>query len=117
MMSVISPIGNVILKSMGVNFFGQESIGSAQIRGNGTLILHENALYFKRWAPKKEFIIPISKIEAIETPRSHLGKHITRPLLKVVFINESGQYDSIAWWVRKLDKWILALEGLIQRQG
>ena len=55
------------------NFFGQESLGLGQIRGNGVLILTEKELYFEMWSPKK-LHIPINSIQRIGTPTSHLTK-------------------------------------------
>lgn len=81
------------------NFFGQESLGMGQIRGNGTLVITDENLYFQLWLPKREFWIPLNSITAIEMPRSHLGKSKLRPLLKVVFQNEQDQRDSMAWLV------------------
>ena len=37
------------------NFFGQESLGLGQIRGNGVLVLTEKELYFEMWHPKKYY--------------------------------------------------------------
>jgi len=96
-------VKDIILKSRGANFFGQESKDIAQMRGNGNLILYESFLFFKQWLTKKIITVPIENIKAIETPRSHLKKTASRPLLKLIYVNESGQLDSIAWLVNKLD--------------
>ncbi|MCK4953145.1 hypothetical protein KAS14_05120 [Candidatus Bathyarchaeota archaeon] len=37
------------------NFFGQESLGLGQVRGNGVLVLTEKELYFEMWSPKKYY--------------------------------------------------------------
>jgi hypothetical protein len=78
------------------NYFGQESLGMGQARGNGVLVLAEGELYFQMWAPKKEISIKFSDITGVETPKSHLGKTKGRKLLKVLFKNEQGQADSAA---------------------
>jgi len=100
----------IILKSKGANFFGQESKGVAQIRGNGTLILYETFLYFKQFITKKEILIPIKNIKTIEITKSHLKKTKFRPLLKVIYTNDMGKEDSVAWLVNKLDLWVSTLE-------
>jgi len=87
----------------GANFFGQESRGVTQMRGNGTLVLTDSELYFELLLPRREFHIPLASIQAIETATSHLGKTIGRPLLKVVFRNEAGQTDSIVWYVSDVE--------------
>ncbi len=103
----------ILLKSRGANFFGQESKGVSQMRGNGNLFLYENELFFKQWVPKKNISIPIDKIHSVEVIKSHLLKTKAVPLLKVIFENEKSQNDSIAWFVRKLDKWISTINSLL----
>ena len=84
------------------NFFGQESLGYAQLRGNGVLVITEDELYFEMWYPKKEFHIPLSSILSIETPKSYLGRTRFHPLLKVIFQNERGEKDSMACLVKNV---------------
>jgi hypothetical protein len=86
----------------GALFFGQESRGAMQMRGNGTLILTDDELLFKQWVVNKEFRIPLKAVQLIETPRSFLGKTQGVELLKVSYLNESGALDAIAWRVRDL---------------
>lgn len=102
------PNARLIIPS--ANFFGQESLGGMQGRGNGTLALTDNELYFERWVLRKEYHIPLSAIQSVETTMSHLGKSIFRPLLKVVYINEMGNTDSIAWYVPDVEGVKRALE-------
>lgn len=83
----------------GVNFYGQESKGKMQMRGNGTLVLTEEELYFEQLVPRREYRIPLSAVQGVETPSSFLGKTNFRPLLKVVFKNEGGQTDAMGWIV------------------
>ena len=92
------------------NFYGQESQGVMQLRGNGTLVLTDSELYFGMWLPQREFHIPISAIEKVETPTSFLGKTNFRPLVKVVYRNEAGQTDAMAWLVQNVE----GLKGAIE---
>lgn len=87
------------------NFFGQESLGSWKIRGNGVLLLTKNELFFEMWKPRKQIAIPIDSISQIENPRSFLGKSVFKPLLKVIFENKDAKIDSIAWYVKNLNEW------------
>jgi hypothetical protein len=87
----------------GASFFGQQSRGVTQARGNGTLVLTGDKLVFELWLPRREFEIPLSSISAIETPTSFLGKSRFTPLLKVAYQNESGQSDAMAWQVPDLE--------------
>jgi hypothetical protein len=102
------PNAKVIIRS--ANFFGQESRGVMQLRGNGTLALTDTELFFEQWIPRREFRIPLSAIQAIEMPASFLGKTNFRPLLKVVFKDEAGNTDSMAWLVPNVEGLKRALE-------
>lgn len=88
------------------SFFGQESRGATQMRGNGTLILTDTDLIFEMWVPNTEFRIPLQSIQAIENPTSFLGKSRFAPLLKVKYVDQQGQTDSMAWQVRDLTGWM-----------
>lgn len=88
------------------SFFGQESRGAAQMRGNGTLILTDTTLIFEMWMPNRTFTIPLQSIQTIENPTSFLGKTRFTPLLKVVYRNDQGATDSMAWQVVDLNGWM-----------
>ena len=91
-----------------MNFFGKESLGLRQIRGIGNLFLlggPENVLFFEMWKPKREIFIPIRKITGCEITKWHLKKTKGKPLLKILFTNEKGNADSVAWLLSNLDEW------------
>lgn len=88
------------------NFFGQESRGAAQLRGNGTLILTDSDLIFEMWMSNQAFRIPLRRIQALENPSSFLGKSRFTPLLKVVYTTEQGTTDAMAWQVADLSGWM-----------
>lgn len=92
------------------NFFGRQSLGVAQIRGNGVLVLSEEVLYFKMWALDKELSIPLASITGVETPKIFLGRTKMRPLLKVNFKNKDGNDDAAAWLLKNLPHWQSAIE-------
>lgn len=95
---------NILFTDKSANFFGQESKGYKQIRGNGVLVITDDSLMFFMLLPRKEIIIELSKIESIESPASFLGKSVLKPLLKVDFTNENGEKDSAAWYLRNLEE-------------
>jgi len=101
---------DIIISLNSANFFGQQSLKSLQIRGNGVLILTPEELYFEMWHPQKVLEIPISSIVKVENTRSFLHKTVFSKLLKVIFRNETGEEDAAAWWVNSLNKWIEELE-------
>jgi hypothetical protein len=96
------------------NFFGIESHGIMQIRGNGILLLTDTDLVFGLFRPARDFVIPLAKIEKIELAESHLTKTMFQPLLKVYFTNEEGHMDSMALWVVNPAEWKDLLEKSIK---
>ena len=66
-------------------------------------------------AGKFTYTIPVTHIRDIETPRSFKGRSILKPLLKVVFDDENGREDSLAWYVPELPRWVEALNALKQQ--
>ena len=87
------------------NFFGVESRGAGQIRGNGCLAATEDEVLFLMWLPRRQLRIPRDRITLIERTGSHLGKTVGRPLLLVRFTRDDGHADSAAWLVRDLAMW------------
>lgn len=79
------------------NFFGVESLGRTQVRGNGILTVTGEGVHFLMWVPRREFWVPAEKITGVETARAHLGKTMGRDLVKLTYINPDGAADSGAW--------------------
>jgi hypothetical protein len=104
---------DIIISQNNANFFGQQSLKSFQIRGNGVLVLTTKELYFEMWHPKKTLQIPRTSILKIEITKSFLHKSVFRKLLKVIFQNNDGEEDAAAWWVTSLDNGIEKLERVI----
>jgi len=100
----------------GANFFGVESEGWGQVRGNGVLLLADSELYFEMWVPSKKLSIPFSALRGAEVTMSHLAKTKARPLLKVHYLNAAGAEDSAAWLVNHLPQWTSAIEKIISLQ-
>jgi len=91
------------------NYFGRESLGMGQVRGNGGLVLTHDTLWFMLAVPRREVTIPLNRIEAVEVRRKHLGKRIGRDLVYVRWSTDEGP-DAAAWCVRDPAAWITALE-------
>lgn len=83
-------------------FFGQQSRGAAQARGNGTLVRTDSELVFKQWVVNREFRIHYRDILSVESPRSFLGKSQGVRLLCVRYQDAAGQVDAMAWRVKHL---------------
>jgi hypothetical protein len=93
-----------MLSDDSANYFGRDSRGWRQIRGNGCLALGVDKLVFAMWFPRRDLVIERSEITSVTTVDSHLGKRVGRPLLHVSF----GK-DAAAWWVHDLDRWLASL--------
>jgi hypothetical protein len=106
---------NLLLGPQVANNFGQQSKGKTQVRGLGLLFLTTEEIYFGQFIPKKEFQILIDHIFAVNTPKWHLGKTKSTPLLKIEFTNNEGESDSIAWQVKDLDLWVKTILNLINK--
>jgi hypothetical protein len=94
-----------VLVDDAANFFGRESRGVLQLRGNGCLALSDDTLAFAMWFPRRTLVVPRASITAVEATDSHLGKRIGRPLLRIRFTGPDGEPDAAAWYVRDLPRW------------
>ncbi|MFH5207983.1 hypothetical protein [Antrihabitans spumae] len=90
------------------NFFGLESKGGAQVRGNGALVLTRTMVWFSRAGGSVPLELPITAIRGADSVKSHAGKSVGRSLLRVSFETDRG-FDSAAWFVRDIDGWIAAI--------
>lgn len=108
-----SSIIESVIYSSKANFFGITSLGTAQIRGNGRLILTQSELYFTQALTKKIVRIPVKNITSIDTTQtSHLGKTKMQPLLTVHFRRKDGSEDSVAWLVANPTEWKQQIEAV-----
>lgn len=91
------------------NFFGEQSRGPAQLRGNGGLVLTDDHLVFHMLVPDRTITIPLEDVREVSPVRSHLGKTVRRDLLHVRYAVPDGT-DAIAWFVRDPETWRRTLE-------
>jgi len=96
---------NIILTDKNVLFIAQESDGLSHFRGMGYLILSDDELYFKRQLGGKTIAIPIQSILRVEKVERLAGQSPGKLMLGIFFKTDSGQEDSIAFMVKKLDQW------------
>jgi hypothetical protein len=100
----------IILQHNFAHFYGLQSIGHFQIRGNGILVMTTNELYFLLALPRRELKIPINSILSVSNPRSHLGKSNLCKLLRVDF-SSGGKKDAVAWMIgRDFEVWTKVIE-------
>ena len=94
------------------NFFGVQSKGGKQLRGNGALVLTRDRLCFIRGVPQSVYSIPTKTITQVSLPKSFNGKTVFSKLLCVHHSVEGGK-DAMAWSVKGPNKWKEAIETLI----
>jgi hypothetical protein len=109
----IPDAAQILLQDTGANFFGLQSLGAMQIRGNGGLALTASGLYFCMLVPRRNLEIPLCSIEQASLVRSHCGKTVFRDLLNVTYRTVQGGtqiVESAAWSVRDAAGWQVAIE-------
>jgi hypothetical protein len=99
----------VLRKDPMANFFGLESKGGKQVRGNGALVLTEDEVWFRRIGAGEPLRIPRAAITGTSVVRSHAGKTVGRPLVRVDFDGPGGA-DSAAWFVADATAWAESLD-------
>lgn len=98
--------GEIPLREGRVRSLGEESRGVTQVRGSGHLAVTEDAIVFAMAAPARTLRIPRDRVTGVEEARSHLGKWVGRPVLRVDFLRDDGQPDAVAFDVgRDRDAW------------
>ncbi|MBN1435267.1 hypothetical protein JW921_10940 [Candidatus Fermentibacterales bacterium] len=100
----------IVMVSPGASFFGLESRGMGQVRGNGVLLLTSGQLCFEMLLPRRVFTIPLETVTGVQIVKSHLGKSRACPLLKVSFAGPAGP-DSAAWALGNPEEWVGAISG------
>ena len=104
----------IFLTDKYANFFGQNSKGMGQNRGNGILIFTDKGIFFEMWFPKKSMHIPLASIIKADKVTTFLGKTKSKPLLKIQFYNDKGMMDSAAWLVKDPDKWVFRINKVVK---
>ncbi|MDY6796528.1 MAG: hypothetical protein SWK76_14810 [Actinomycetota bacterium] len=97
------------------NFFGVESAGYGQARGNGVMALAQRGIYFRMLIPRKHLFIPLASVREISHPRWFKGRSKARELLRVDFTGQAGERDAAAWLVPHREWWKEAILSL--REG
>ncbi len=102
----------ILRSETSANFFGLESRGRGQIRGNGVLALTREELWFSQFITGKEIRISLVEIQAVSLVNSHLGKRVFgHQLVKVEFQTATAtEVDAAAWLVGDPSSWKAAIE-------
>ncbi|MBO9999199.1 MAG: hypothetical protein J7641_09365 [Cyanobacteria bacterium SID2] len=104
----------IVRSDVKANFFGLQSRGNFQIRGNGVLVLTREELWFSRLVKREDISIPLNTIEQVDLVNSHLGKRILgRQLLYVQFASSDGT-DAGAWLVNNPQQWQQDISSIVR---
>lgn len=103
----------VLFSDYSANFFGRQSNGMKQIKGNGILLVTDQEVYFSLLMPRREITIPVKEIIAVKSETSFLGKSKFKPLLIVQFNGSDGNLDAVAWLIHDLSACISEIQKLI----
>ncbi len=99
----------VLRKAPMANYFGLESEGGKQVRGNGALVATPDELWFQRVGASEPLRVPRHTITATSVVRSHAGKSVGRALVRVDFEGREGP-DAAAWYVPDAEAWAAELQ-------
>ena len=80
-------------------------------------MLTADELRFEQLVPRRESLIPLADVAAVETKRWWLGKSVGSKLLCVRWRSPDGSEDAMAWAVRDLDAWLAAIAAERDRAG
>jgi hypothetical protein len=104
--------GNENLRAMsfGVNYFGQATEPGKPRRSSGFLLLISDSLFYRSRVKKIELQIPGSRIARVYHEKSHKGVNLHQSLVKIDFINDNNERDTVAFKVPYPPQWINAIE-------
>jgi hypothetical protein len=88
----------------------QESRGYRQSRGNGTLILTDEELFYAIALPKRTFIIPLDTVTGLERVRRMGGQGRVRKFLKIGFDGHDTSPDALGIMLNDIDAWERAID-------
>ncbi len=96
------------------NFFGEQSRGPAQMRGNGGLVLLDDCLVFHMLVTDRTITIPLEDVRAVLAGPVAPGEGggagpAARP------VRRSDGTDAIAWFVREPEAWRARARGTVAR--
>jgi hypothetical protein len=111
--------GNQNLRAMsfGVNYFGQATEPGKPRRSSGFLLLLPDSLFYRSRVKKIELQIPGSRIARVYHEKSHKGVDLHQSLVKIDFLNDENEKDTVAFKVPYPPQWINAIEnGLLKNR-
>ncbi|WP_028865650.1 hypothetical protein [Psychromonas aquimarina] len=104
---LIMPVEHIMFRAV-------ESSGYSQTSGMGYIALTENYLYFELVLLDLVITVPAAKLRGAEFVRRLKGVSPLKKMLRIIFINENGEEDSIAINVKEMEHWKNAVSGICE---
>ncbi|OUS27387.1 hypothetical protein A9Q99_15435 [Gammaproteobacteria bacterium 45_16_T64] len=95
----------VIISPEHIMFRAVESSGYSQTSGMGYIALTESFLYFELVLLDLVITVPTNRLLDAEFVSRLKGVSPGRKMLRIVYINENGDHDSIAINVKEMEQW------------
>ncbi|WDE01684.1 hypothetical protein [Thalassomonas actiniarum] len=105
---VIMPTEHIMLRAL-------ESSGYSQASGMGYIALTEDFLYFELILLDLVIAVPTARLQGVEFVRRLKGVSPVRKMLRIMFINENGEDDSIAVNVKEMEHWKNAISDICKK--
>jgi len=107
----------ILAMSFGVNFFGKVSDSGNPRRSSGFLLLLSDRLFYRSRMNKIELEIPGNRISRIYHDRNHKGIDLHQSVVKIDFLNDQNQKDTVAFKVPYPPQWMQAIENALLKKG
>jgi hypothetical protein len=103
----------VIAQSFGVNYFGKVTQPGTPRRQSGFLLLLPDRLFFRSRKANVDLEIAVPSIKRVYHGTSHKGVDLHRSVIKVDFLTDQGQKDTVAFAVPYPPQWIQVIKNTI----
>ena len=100
----------VLAMSFGVNYFGRASEPGKPRSSSGFLLLLPDQLFYRSRSTRLELSIPGENIAHVYPDNSLKGFNLHQSVVKIDFMNESGNKDAAAFKVPYPPQWIQAIK-------
>ena len=107
---------NILLTSLGVNYFGLESEPGRPRKSTGALALTTEGLYYRARFRRLEVTIPGNLLTAYEVITEHKGRPLHQKVLGFLFVNEKGEKDRAAFRIPYPERWVAAIDHLFLKR-
>lgn len=105
---------NVQAMSFGVYYYGRASDSGPPRRKSGFFLLLPDCIYFSARRAKLEIQIPFQNIHRVYPGSTLKGVNLHQSVVKIDFINQQKQKDTVAFKMPYPPRWIQLIENTAQ---